>query len=78
MTGLFCSRDDFGTITITGAYTNDDVPRNKTDVEIVFVDWNENVIGRTSISFTSLGEFETKRFYGHVKWDGNFALCKTP
>ncbi|MDE0525565.1 MAG: hypothetical protein OXI27_03055 [Thaumarchaeota archaeon] len=78
MTGLFCSRDDFGTITITGAYTNDNVPRNKTDVEIVFVDWNENIIGRTSISFTSLGEFETKRFYGHVKWDGNFALCKTP
>ena len=78
MSGLFCSRDDFGTITITGAYTNDEIPRNITDVDIVFVDWDENITGRTSISFADLGEFETKRFYGHVKWDGNFALCKTP
>ena len=78
MSGLFCSRDDFGTITITGAYTNDESPRNVTNVDIVFVDWDENIIGRTSISFADLGEFETKRFYGHVKWDGNFALCKTP
>lgn len=78
MSGLFCSRDDFGTITITGTYTNDEIPRNITDVDIVFVDWDENVIGRTSISFADLGEFETKRFYGHVKWDGNFALCKAP
>ena len=78
MSGLFCSRDDFGIITITGTYTNDEIPRNITDVDIVFVDWDENVIGRTSISFAGLGEFETKRFYGHVKWDGNFALCKTP
>ena len=78
MSGLFCSRDDFGTITITGAYTNDEIPRNMTDVDIVFVDWDENITGRTSISFADLSEFETKRFYGHVKWDGNFALCKTP
>lgn len=78
MSGLFCSRDDFGIITITGTYTNDEIPRNITDVDIVFVDWDGNVIGRTSISFADLGEFETKRFYGHVKWDGNFALCKTP
>ena len=47
--------------------------RSITDVDIVFVDWGENVIGRTSISFADLGEFETKRFYGHVKWD--WELC---
>lgn len=72
---LACIRDDFGIVTVTGRYVNGGTPSNQTDVEIIFTDWQQNVIGRTSISFVGVLEFETREFLGHAKWDGNFAEC---
>lgn len=74
--GLACIRDDFGVVTVAGRYVNGGTPSNQTDVEIVFMDWRQNIIGRTSISFVDVLEFETKEFLGHTKWGGNFAECR--
>ena len=72
---LACIRDDFGILTVTGRYVNGGTPSNQTDIEIVFTDWQQNVMGRTSISFVGVFEFETREFLGHAKWDGSFAEC---
>lgn len=77
MTGLSCVRDDFGTVTIMGRYNNNDTVREQVDVTIVFVDWHDNIIGNTTVSFMDMIEFETKRFLGHAKWSENFATCLT-
>lgn len=76
VTNLLCVRDDFGIVTITGQYVNDNIPKEKADVEISFVDWDDNIVGKTTISFTEIVEFEIKRFLGHIKWDRNFSSCQ--
>lgn len=76
VTSLHCIKDDFGVVTITGQYVNDNIPKKQINVNISFVDWSGNLIGKTSISFIEIVEYETKRFFGHIKWDENFALCQ--
>ncbi|MCE2505810.1 MAG: FxLYD domain-containing protein [Nitrosopumilaceae archaeon] len=71
-----CIRDDFGLVTISGQYHNDDVKRAQVELTISFFDTKGNAIGKTSTIFTDLQEFESKRFVGHSKWNENFHSCQ--
>ncbi|MGY5140070.1 MAG: hypothetical protein ACW9W9_01550 [Candidatus Nitrosopumilus sp. Bin_571-38] len=71
-----CIRDDFGLVTISGQYYNDDTRRAQVDLEISFLDKTSNIMGKTSITFNDLTEFESKRFVGHSKWNENFYSCQ--
>jgi len=71
-----CIRDDFGLVTISGQYHNDNVQRNQVELEILFLDKNGNSVGKTSTTFNDLTEFESKRFVGHSKWNENFYSCQ--
>lgn len=70
-----CIRDDFGLVTISGQYYNDNIKRTQVDLEILFLDRTGNIMGKTGTTFNDLTEFESKRFVGHSKWDENFYLC---
>ena len=71
-----CIRDDFGLVTISGQYHNDNLKRSNVELEISFVDAKGNIVGKTSTIFTDLQEFESKRFVGHSKWNENFSSCQ--
>ena len=73
---LSCTRDDFGLVTISGLYNNDDVKRDQVNLDISFLDNKGNSIGTTSTAFYDLKEFESKRFLGHSKWSENFQSCQ--
>ncbi|MGY5143579.1 MAG: hypothetical protein ACW9XH_03765 [Candidatus Nitrosopumilus sp. bin_32a] len=71
-----CVRDDFGLVTISGQYHNDNLKRNQVDLSILFLDKDGNTMGNASTTFYDLKEFESKRFVGHSKWSENFYSCK--
>ena len=71
-----CVRDDFGLITISGQYFNDNLKHNQVDLTISFLNKEGNTIGETSTTFYDLKEFESKRFVGHSKWNENFYSCQ--
>ncbi len=71
-----CVRDDFGLVTISGQYYNDDVKRAQINLTISFLDNEGNSIGKTSVTFYNLKEFESKRFLGHSKWSETFHSCQ--
>jgi hypothetical protein len=71
-----CVRDDFGLVTISGQYYNDDIKRAQINLTISFLDNEGNSIGKTSVTFYDLKEFESKRFLGHSKWSENFHSCQ--
>ena len=71
-----CMNDDFGLVTVSGQYNNDNVKRKQVDLVISFFDNEESMIGKSSTSFYDLNEFESKRFVGHSKLDKNFRTCQ--
>ena len=71
-----CIHDDFGLVTISGQYYNDNVKRTQVALEISFLDKNGNTMGKTNTTFNDLTEFESKRFVGHSKWNENFYSCQ--
>lgn len=73
---LLCTRDDFGLVTISGQYNNDNVKRDQVNLDISFLDDEGNSIGKTSTTFYELKEFESKRFLGHSKWNEIFYSCQ--
>ncbi len=71
-----CVRDDFGLVTISGQYRNDNIKRDQIDLVVSFLDNQGNTMGKTTAIFYDLQEFESKRFVGHSKWNENFSTCK--
>ena len=71
-----CIRDDFGLVTISGQYYNDNQKRSQVELTISFLDAKGNIVGITSTTFTDLQEFESKRFVGHSKWNEYFHSCQ--
>ena len=71
-----CIRDDFGLVTISGQYQNDNKKRTQVDLIISFLDNKGSILGNTSTTLNDLKEFESKRFVGHSKWNENFYSCQ--
>ncbi|MCE2615122.1 MAG: hypothetical protein LVO36_04380 [Nitrosopumilus sp. (ex Thoosa mismalolli)] len=71
-----CTKDDFGLMTVSGLYNNDNIKRDQVDLIISFYGKNGDILGKTGTTFYDLEEFEVKRFLGHTKWKGNFHNCQ--
>lgn len=71
-----CTKDDFGLVTVSGMYNNDNIKREQVDLIISFYSKNGDILGKTGTTFYDLEEFEVKRFLGHTKWNGNFHDCQ--
>ena len=70
-----CLKDEFGLITISGQYNNNQIKKDKVVMEILFLDYNENVIFKNTANLLEIDKFETKRFLGNLKIDDRFSTC---
>ena len=70
-----CLKDEFGLITISGQYNNNQIKKDKVVMEILFLDYDNEVIFKNKANLLEIDKFETKRFLGNLKIDENFSTC---
>jgi hypothetical protein len=70
-----CIKDEFGLITISGQFNNNQIKKDKIVLEILFLDYEKNVIFKNTANLLEIDEFETKRFLGNTKIDKPFLTC---
>ena len=70
-----CIKDEFGLITISGQFNNNQIKKDKVIMEIAFLDNNQKVILKNTANLLELEEYETKRFIGNLKMDKKFSAC---
>ena len=70
-----CLKDEFGLITISGQYNNNQIKKDKVVMEILFLDYDNEVIFKNKANLLEIDKFETKRFLGNLKIDKNFSTC---
>ena len=70
-----CLKDEFGLITISGQYNNNQIKKDKVVMEILFLDYDNEVIFKNKANLLQIDKFETKRFLGNLKIDENFSTC---
>jgi len=70
-----CTKDEFGLITISGQFNNNQIKKDRIVLEILFLDYEQNIIFKNTASLLEINEFETKRFLGNTKMDKSFATC---
>ena len=70
-----CLKDEFGLIMISGQYNNNQIKKDKVVMEILFLDYDNEVIFKNKANLLEINKFETKRFLGNLKIDENFSTC---
>jgi len=70
-----CIKDEFGLITISGQFNNNEIKKDRIILEILFLDYEQNIIFKNTANLLEINEFETKRFLGNTKIDKSFATC---
>ena len=70
-----CLKDEFGLIIISGQYNNNQIKKDKVVMEILFLDYDNEVIFKNKANLLEINKFETKRFLGNLKIDENFSTC---
>ena len=71
-----CIKDEFGLVTISGQFNNNQIKKDKVIVEILFLNNEQNIILKNTANLLDIDEFETKRFLGNTKIDQSFLTCK--
>ena len=70
-----CIKDEFGLVTISGQFNNNEIKKEKVVLEILFLDYEKNIIFKNTANLLEISEFETKRFLGNTKIDKLFSTC---
>ena len=70
-----CIKDEFGLITISGQFNNNHIKKDKLVLEILFLDYEQNVIFKNTANLLEINEYETKRFLGNAKISKPFLTC---
>ena len=70
-----CIKDEFGLITISGQFNNNQIKKDKVVLEILFLDYEQNIIFKNSVNLLDIDKFETKRFLGNTKIDESYSTC---
>ena len=70
-----CIKDEFGLVTISGQFNNNQIKKDKVVVEILFLNNEQNIILKNTANLLDIDEFETKRFLGNTKIDQSFLTC---
>jgi hypothetical protein len=70
-----CLKDEFGLITISGQFNNNDIKKDKIVLEILFLDYEQNIIFKNTTNLLEINEYETKRFLGNAKISKPFLTC---
>ena len=70
-----CIKDEFGLITISGQFNNNQIKKDKVVLNILFLDYEQNIIFKNTANLLEINEFETKRFLGNTKINKSFSTC---
>ena len=70
-----CIKDEFGLVTISGQFNNNQIKKDKVVVEILFLNNEQDIILKNTATLLDIDEFETKRFLGNTKIDQAFLTC---
>jgi len=70
-----CIKDEFGLVTISGQFNNNQIKKDKVVVEILFLNNEQNIIVKNTANLLDIDKFETKRFLGNTKIDQSFLTC---
>jgi len=70
-----CTQDEFGLITISGQYNNNEFQKDHVVLKITFFDRQKEPIGENIVNLNDVKEFEIKRFMGNTNWDESFFSC---
>ena len=70
-----CIKDEFGLVTISGQFNNNQIKKDKVVVEILFFDNEQNIILKNTANLLDIDKFETKRFLGNTKINQSFLTC---
>ena len=70
-----CIKDEFGLVTISGQFNNNQIKKDKVVLEILFLDFEQNIIFKNTANLLNIDEFETKRFIGNTKAHKSFLTC---
>lgn len=70
-----CIKDEFGLVTISGQFNNNQIKKDKVVVEILFLNNEQDIILKNTANLLDIEEFETKRFLGNTKIDKSFLTC---
>ena len=70
-----CIKDEFGLITISGQFNNNQIKKDKVVLDILFLDYEQNIIFKNSANLLDIDKFETKRFLGNTKIDESYSIC---
>ena len=70
-----CIKDEFGLVTISGQFNNNEIKKDEVILGIVFLDNEQNVIFKNTVSLLNIDEYETKRFLGNTKIKDPFLTC---
>ena len=70
-----CIKDEFGLVTISGQFNNNQIKKDKVVLEILFLDYKQNIIFKNTANLLEVDEFETKRFLGNAKINKPFSTC---
>ena len=70
-----CIKDEFGLVTISGQFNNNQIKKDKVVVEILFLNNEQDIILKNTANLLDIDEFETKRFLGNTKIDQSFLTC---
>ena len=68
-------KNDFGLVTITGQFNNNEIKKDKVVLEILFLNYDQNIIFKNKVNLLEIDEFETKRFLGNTKINESFSSC---
>jgi len=72
---ISCTQDEFGLISISGQYNNDEIQKEQVSLVVSFLDRNEENIGKSIADLYNIKKFENKRFMGNTLWDETFFTC---
>ena len=70
-----CIKDEFELVTISGQFNNNQIKKDKVILEILFLDYEQNIIFKNTANLLEIDEFETKRFLGNTKINKSFSTC---
>ena len=70
-----CIKDEFGLVTISGQFNNNQIKKDKVILEILFLDYDQNIVFKNTANLLDIDEFETKRFLGNTKINNSFLTC---
>ena len=73
--GLYCTQDEYGYVTMTGQFTNGPDPFSSIYFTLGILDNNDRIVATGIGDVSNIGSYQTKMFDASAKWSGNFKEC---